>query len=173
MISEEEFIKQIKKVSSSRKHKISNSIGINDFISKYKCDSLDSKQIRTIIKRTNELISDAIANGYTIYLPHQMGALDIRNYSTFVKFDENSNLQTNRPIDWNKTLKLWFSNEEAKRNKTFVRTENKKIFRVFYCKSKAKYNNKSFYEFITCRTLKNKIKNNIKEGTLKDSFNYG
>ena len=172
MIDEKDFIKQIKKVSLPRKHTINNSVGINDFILQYKNDNLSSKQIRNIIKKTNEYISDAIANGHSIYLPHQMGALDIRHYNSFVKF-ENNELKTNRPIDWNKTLKLWFSDEEAKRNKTFVRTENKKIFRVFYCKAKAKYNNKSFYEFVTNRTLKNKIKNNIKEGTLKDSFNYG
>ena len=36
MIDEKDFIKQIKKVSLPRKHTINNSVGINDFILKYK-----------------------------------------------------------------------------------------------------------------------------------------
>ncbi len=168
MMTQEDFLKDIKKVSASRKHKIKKSVGINDFL-KRSTSKLTDAQIRQIIKRVNDLMSDQLAIGKTITLPQQMGKLEVRKFDSFVKF-ENGELKTNRAIDWNRTLQLWFNDEEAKKNKTFVRTEDKKIFKIFYNRAIAKYNNKVFYEFKPNRTLKNKIKNNIRNGVLTDSF---
>lgn len=167
-MTQDDFLKSIKKVNASRKHKITKSVGINDFLKQYD-SNLTNIQIRQIIKRINELQSEQLALGRSIIFPQQMGKLEIRKFDSFVKF-ENGELKTNRAIDWNKTLQLWFNDEEAKKNKTFVRTEDKKIFKIFYCRSSAKYNNKVFYEFKPNRTLKNKIKNNIRNGVLTDSF---
>jgi hypothetical protein len=98
-----------------------------------------------------------------------MGSLELRSNPTYVKF-ENGKIKTNRVIDWNATLKLWFKDKEAKNRKQLVRTENKKIFSVFYNKGKAKYNNKVFFEFIPNRTVKQTIKENINNGIITDTF---
>ncbi len=168
MMNQEDFLKEIKKVSATRKHKIRQSVGINDFLKV--CDSkLTKQQIRKVIKRINELQAEQLAQGRSIHLPRQMGELEIRKFDSFVKF-EDGKLKTNRAIDWNRTLQLWYNDEESRKNKVFVRTEDKKIFKIFYNRGCAKYNNKVFYEFKPNRALKNKIKNNIRNGVLTDSF---
>ena len=50
--------------------------------------------------------------------------------------------------------------------------EENEIFKVVYNKSKANYNNKSFYEFVINRDLKKRLKQKIKEGLI-DAFTYG
>ena len=69
-----------------------------------------------------------------------MGGLELRSNNTYVKF-KNGKLKTNRMIDWNATLKLWYNDKEAKHKKQLVRLENKKIFSVFYNRGKAKFTN--------------------------------
>ena len=81
----------------------------------------------------------------------------------------NNKIQTNLPIDWDTTLKLWASDKEAYDNKTLIRLEEAEIFRVFYDKSKALYNNKSFYSFNLNRVVKLSLKRKLKEGVL-DAF---
>lgn len=170
-MTEQEFIKNIKKVNRSRTHKIMNSVGVEEFIQHYvKIDrNTPTSIVRQIVKLTNQYLANNLSQGIEIKLPQQMGALELRCNDSYVKF-ENGKLKTNRMIDWNKTLQLWFNDTEARINKQLVRLENKKIFSVFYNRYKAKYNNKVFYEFIPNRTLKQAIKNNINNGIVTDSF---
>lgn len=81
----------------------------------------------------------------------------------------NGKLHTNLPIDWDRTLKLWAEDEEAYKEKMLVKVEEKEIFKVFYNKGKANYNNKSFYEFEVNRDLKRRLKQRIKDGLI-DAF---
>lgn len=50
-----------------------------------------------------------------------------------------------------------------------VKVGKKEVFKVFYNKGKANYNNKSFYEFEVNRDLKRRLKQRIKEGLI-DAF---
>ena len=81
----------------------------------------------------------------------------------------NGKVTTNLPVNWNATLKLWYEDPESYNNKTLVRLEYEEIFRVYYNKSNANYNNKSFYEFRPIRDIKKGITRNIKQGIL-DAF---
>lgn len=170
-MTEQEFINDIKKVKGSRQHSIVNSIGVEDFIKHYKKinNRISIETIRKVIKQTNIYLANELVQGNEIKLPRQMGSLELRSNPTYVKF-ENGKIKTNRVIDWNATLKLWFKDKEAKNRKQLVRTENKKIFSVFYNKGKAKYNNKVFFEFIPNRTVKQTIKENINNGIITDTF---
>ena len=47
--------------------------------------------------------------------------------------------------------------------------EEKEVFKVYYNRIKANYNNKSFYEFIVNRDLKRRLKQRIKSGNF-DAF---
>ena len=51
----------------------------------------------------------------------------------------------------------------------YVKAEEKEIFKVFYDKSKALYNNKSFYTFELNRDIKISLKKQLKNGLL-DAF---
>lgn len=164
----EEFNANIRNVKSPRKHTIINSVGLNEFIQQYKGD-INKHDARKIIKSLCNIYSDYLATGEAIKLPQQIGNIEIRHFDSYVKL-QNGKVKTNRCIDWKKTIELWYNDTEAKENKTLIRTEDKKIFRVFYNKAMAKYNNKVFIKFIPNRTLKQKIKKNIQNNILIDSF---
>ena len=97
-----------------------------------------------------------------------MGRLELRKYDARITFD-GEKVKTNLPIDWDRTLKLWYEDEEAYNNKTLVKVEEKEIFKVYYNKQLANYQNMTFYSFNINRDLKRRLKYNIKNGKL-DAF---
>lgn len=170
-----EFINIIKKANSSRNHKVNNSLGVYDaykWIRKNKWfdigKTLTEHEFYSIIRKINEYLADNFIEGNDIKLPHRMGILELRKFDARIDF-KNNKIETNLPIDWNKTLKLWYEDEEAFSNKTLIRVEERELFKVYYNKQSAKYNNKSFYEFKVNRELKLRLKRRIKDGRL-DAF---
>lgn len=172
------FRREILKVDKPRKHLISGSLGVYDaykYIRKNKWFDigrpLTEHEFYTIIRQINSLLSEEFIKGNDIELPHKLGKLELRKFEKRVSFHDGK-LHTNLPIDWDRTLKLWAEDNEAYKEKVLVRMEEEEIFKVVYNKSKANYNNKSFYEFNVNRDLKKRLKQRIKEGLL-DAFTYG
>lgn len=97
-----------------------------------------------------------------------MGSIELRKYDADIRF-KDGRLVTNLPIDWDKTLKLWSEDEEAYKNKTLIKVEQKELFKVFYNKRRALFNNRSFYTWECNRELKKKISKRFKEGLI-DAF---
>ena len=170
-----EFKKSVRKVSETRKHKVNNSWGVYDaykYIRKNKWfyigKNVSQKDFYAIVRGVNQILAEAISEGTMVTLPEHMGTLQVRKrpVKSFIK---NGKLITNRGIDWNRTIELWAQDEEAKENKTLIRHENNEVFRVWYKKWDARYKNKSFYEFLTNRALKNKISSKARKGKL-DAF---
>ena len=161
---------QIKKASGKRKSKITGSLGMNDACRYYTLHNgkLKGVDYRRVIQMINLLIQDAIASGEDITLPKKMGDLQLRKFKTRVNF-EDGKMITNLPVDWNETLKLWEVDKQAEASKFLVRAETPYVFRLYYKKGKANYNNKSFVQFRTNRNLKLKLKDNIVNGKL-DAF---
>lgn len=160
----DEYRDTTKRVRESRHHNISHSIGMNEafqYFKKYRKD-IDSTMFRKTVKLINSLLQEQLADGEDIHLPQRMGYLELRKFPTKVEFIDGK-LKTNLPIDWNKTLELWYNNPAAKEKKTKVRVETEYIYRVLYKKTAANYNNKTFYEFSTNRELKKALKRNIEE----------
>lgn len=170
-MTKDEYIDSVKNVKNKRNHKIKNSIGTNDFISAYVKlhKDCDSTLIRQVIKRINQLSAKKIAEGHYLKLPLQMGGFEVREFDTYVRLQDGK-VKTNRPIDWDATLKLWYSDEASKKNKVLVRKDSKKVYKVFYNRGKAKYTNKVFFTFVTNRGLKQLIKYNIDEDILKGTY---
>lgn len=174
----EDFIKDVKKVTKERHHKVTNSYGSKDAFRYYrKIKPDDSKYVLTdcqylrIIRLINDQLRFNLIAGKDVILPEKMGRLELRKRINKVKFVEGK-MDINYPIDWNATLKLWYDNPSSKAKKQLVRQEAKETFRVFYNRSKANYNNKSFYEFDTNRDIKLGLKRNIKLNKI-DAFIYG
>ena len=170
------FINSIIKANSSRIHKVKNSYGIYDaykYIRKNKWFNigrpLTEHEFYSIIRRINKYLADSLIQGNDIKFPNRMGSLELRKYNATITFN-NGKIKTNLPIDWNKTLKLWYEDEEAYKNKTLIKMEEKEIFKIHYNKQLANYNNKVFYEFKVNRDLKKRLKEEIKEGNI-DAFN--
>ena len=173
-----EFLKDIKKVSNERHHKVNNSYGSKDAFHYYrKIKPNDSKYVLTdcqylkIIRLINDELRKSLIEGKDVLLPERMGRLELRKSKNSIKFVDGK-LKTNLPVNWDATLKLWYNNPFSKNKKQLVRQETIETYRVYYNKNKANYNNKSFYEFSTNREIKVGLKKNIKLNKI-DAFTYG
>lgn len=171
----DEFRKQVLKINGPRVHKVNNSYGVYDiyrYIRKNKWfdigQPVTEHQFYSIIRRMNNLLADALIHGHDIELPCRMGVIEVRKYDARISI-ENGKVKTNLPVDWDRTLKLWSEDEEAYKERTLIKMEEKEIFSIFYNRTAANYKNKSFYEFRTNRQLKLRIKKRIKSGNF-DAF---
>ena len=171
----DDFRKEVLKVNESRVHEVNKSLGVYDaykWVRKNKWldigRPLTEHEFYTIIRQINNLFADNIIEGNDIHLPHRMGDIELRKYENIIEF-RNGVLVDSLPIDWDRTLKLWYEDEEAYKNKTLIKMEEKETFRVFYNKRTANYENKSFMQFEANRNLKLRLKQKIKNKTI-DAF---
>jgi nucleoid DNA-binding protein len=157
-----DFKVAVKKATSKRDFKITASLGMREAFRYYtkKSKTLDEKTFRKVVRYINLLLQESLASGEDINLPCRMGRLELRKFKTSVSFKDGKMI-TNLPIDWDETLNLWYEDEEAFKTKYKVRMEVPEVFRVYYKKSTANYNNKSFFSFKANRDLKQKLKTNI------------
>ena len=159
----EEFRIGTLKANQKKHHfKINNSYGIKDAYrwarkNKFIRKEISEKDFRLIINAINQSLQDHLLNGGDIKFPELLGRVEVRKYKTYVGL-EGDKIRTNMAIDWDKTLKLWYEDEEAFNNRTLIRCESNERFKIIYNKSKAKYNNKTFYEFAPTRQLRIKLK---------------
>lgn len=170
-----DFLSSIKRANEPRKHKIKGSYGVYDsykWIRKNKWLNigrpLTEHEFYTIIRSVNNYLADSLVLGNDVTLPNKMGRLELRKYDIKFSFDGNK-VKSNLPVDWDRTLKLWYEDEEAFNNKTLVKIEEKEIFKIYYNKHVADYTNQVFYEFNINRDIKKRLKHKIKEGKI-DAF---
>ena len=166
---------ELLKLNESRVHKVNKSLGVYDaykFLRKRHWidigQRLTEHEFYSIIRKINNELAYNLSLGKDIKLPHRMGTIELRKIGTYIDFKDGK-LRNNLPIDWDRTLKLWCEDEEAYKNKSIIKMEEKEIFKIYYNKSKADYTNKSFYQFNANRELKRTLKRNIKDGKV-DAF---
>ncbi len=167
---------QIKRVKDNRRHKLCNSLGVYDCYKYYrknkstKFKTLSESKYYSLIRCINNKLGEELLKGNHIILPQCLGTIELRKYNTYINYDENTKkIKTNMPIDWNQTIQLWATDDVSYKQKLLVRSNVKEVFKIHYNKSKAKYNNKVYYEFSLNRNLKIKLKQNIKKGLI-DAF---
>ena len=177
-MEEIEFLNSIKKVNSSRVHKVKNSWGVYDAFKWYRKHKPNGKQYIlkevqdfAIIRSINNLLRESFIDGNDIKFPEKMGSLELRANKPKIVLN-GKKVKTNLPIDWNATLKLWYEDKQAYKDKFLVKTVESEIYKIYYSKNKANYNNKSFYQFIPNREFKLQLKHALKEENLKDKYIY-
>lgn len=123
------------------------------------------KEFYAIIRGVNKLLAKEVAMGNTITFPYKMGKLELRKYPVGVKIKEGK-LKITYPVDWAETLKLWYEDAEAERQKTLLRNENPYVYWIRYCTegSQCNYANKYFYQFAVNTFIKKALSRNIKQG---------
>ena len=171
----DEFRRKVLKVDHSRNHKVKNSIGVYDIYKHIRKNKwydigqpITEHQFYTIIRQVNNVLADNLLKGNDIVFPNKMGRLEVRKFEPIIRFDDNK-LTVRLPIDWDRTLKLWSGDEEAYKERTLVKMEEKEIFKVCYNKTRADFPNKGFYQFQINRDLKTALKKKIKLGNF-DAF---
>ena len=171
----DEFRRKVLKVDHSRNHKVKNSIGVYDIYKHIRKNKwydigqpITEHQFYTIIRQVNNVLADNLLKGNDIVFPNKMGMLEVRKFEPIIRFDDNK-LTVRLPIDWDRTLKLWSEDEEAYKERTLVKMEEKEIFKVCYNKTRADFPNKGFYQLQINRDLKIALKKKIKLGNF-DAF---
>ena len=171
-MSYEEFQEEICKKKQKGQFRIRNSWGIYDaykLIRKNKWYDigrpLKEKEFYTIIREVNKLYAEAVANGETVKFPSRMGRLELKKFRKGASFVKGK-LRITYPVDWSETLKLWYADEEARRNKTLLRNEQEFIYGVRYDKYGAAYENMVFYQFAVNRFIKKALSKNIQQGKI-------
>lgn len=176
-MEEQDFINRVRRITEPRIHKVKNSYGVYDGYKYYRKNKpkeskyvLTESQYFSVIRMINNMLAEALLQGEDVTLPCRMGRIELRKSKTSITFDGNK-VKAVLPIDWDKTLKLWYEDEEAYKNKTLVKIEEKEIYKIYYNRNLAEYTNKSFYQFNFNRDLKRKLKVSIKDGNI-DAFNF-
>ena len=171
----DEFRRKVLKVDHSRNHKVKNSIGVYDIYKHIRKNKwydigqpITEHQFYTIIREVNNVLADNLLKGNDIVFPNKMGRLEVRKFEPIIRFDDNK-LTVRLPIDWDRTLKLWSEDEEAYKERTLVKMEEKEIFKVCYNKTRDDFPNKGFYQLQINRDLKIALKKKIKLGNF-DAF---
>lgn len=168
------FRREVLKVDKPRVHKIKNSLGVYDsykWLRKNKwldVGPISEHDYYAIIRAVNKALVLHFLIAGSIKLPERMGEITLRKYPAKITL-ENGKVQTNLPIDWDATLNLWSEDKDSYEKRTLIRAEEREIFKVLYDKSKALYNNKSFYTFELNRDIKLSLKKQLKNGLL-DAF---
>lgn len=165
-----DFETKVLKRHGDKHFKVTNSWGVYDAYKHIRKNGwynigrpLKEKEFYDIIGKINSEIATLLSFGATIKLPAKMGKFELRKHKREVRI-EDGKVKITYPIDWHKTLKLWYDDEEARKNKTLIRSEEKEVFRIKYDAYRADFQNRCFYEFSLNRNIKKALKENIKKG---------
>lgn len=168
----EEFMTELQKKHHKDKFKISNSWGVYDAYKTLRKGGWQGigKPVKEnifyrIIRSVNKLLADNIPQGESVMFPANMGKLEVRRIKRGANI-VNGQLKITYPVDWDKTLKAWYENEEMREKKILIRDESPFLYRVQYCRNTAKFENKIFYKFALNRFIKVALKEKIKKGEI-------
>lgn len=166
-ISFNNFQNNLLKRSSRKLAKVRNSFGVYDVYKLIRKNQwynigkpLTEHEFYSIIRAVNNIFAKEIALGNSVVFPQRMGMLELRKNERGVSIVDGK-LKVTYPVNWNETIKLWFEDEKARKEKTLLRDEQRFVYKVKYNKYKANYDNKSFYEFALNRKIKKALKENI------------
>lgn len=150
-----------------RKFKITGSWGVYDAYKAIRKNlwynigrPLKEHEFYIIVRSVNKLLAENITNGESVIFPASMGELELRKYPKGVSF-VNGKLKNTYPIDWKRTNQLWAEDEEERLKHTLLRYESPVVYQIKYCKDKATYENKIFYQFTPHQKVKKILKDNI------------
>lgn len=167
------FINKVKNIYGTRTHKITNSYGVYDAFKYYRKHRnkkskvlITDSQYFSIIRLFNKGLIDLLLNNKSVLFPYKMGALEIRKYKTHVLLTEDG-IKTNKPIDWESTLALWYEDADSYNNKVLIRRDVDEIFRILFLKNKACFINKTFYNLAINRAFKKLVQKQILNNELE------
>lgn len=114
--------------------------------------------LSAIIRGIHEILSDDLAKGIPVSLPN-LGTFYITKPETYY-YRRDGILHTNKKINWLATHKLWYEDKEAEKEGLVIRYNNSEDLHITW--DRGLFKNCKFYKFRAHRSLKAKLKENIK-----------
>lgn len=162
-----EFLEEVQKKRTHKKMKVTNSFGMKKIFNSIRENNLYSNTglfnistLGAVVSRVNRIIAKAISDGETVKFPYRMGRLELQKQKRGVRIVDGK-LHITYPVNWNKTMKLWYEHPEEREKKTLIRSEIPYFFKVFYNKYDANFNNRKYYGFTLNRFIKRALRDNI------------
>ena len=173
----EEFLKDFKKVSGNRVHKIRNSSGMAAAFSFYRQNRpqtseyvLQRNVFDKIVNEMNLLMIERLFSEKSFNLPCGLGKLYVTKFKNKTFIDDNGNLVCTKPIDTDATFRLWYEDEECLEKKTKVRRDVDYTFRLKYNKNHSVVKNITYFHFKYGRSVKAKLKDVITTDKKFDTY---
>ena len=158
------------KAGTVHTYTVNNSYGVYDYYKYYRHNrpkdrsyyKMNEAQYYKLIRTVNEYLIDLLFQNKRLELPDGFGELIIlrRDSKVIIK---DGKVKTNRPVNWDATIRLWFEDKEAEKNKTLVRWDVDHVTTIKYLRTNAKFRNKAFYELQLVRRLKKRLSSLIAE----------
>lgn len=170
--SYKDYIKDRRKLSYARKP-IGQFYSLNHYYNHFITTDKSSNRMFNISKDLYKRILERLVEVYlqNLYLtgsgvlPFKVGKFVIREFEHKPKIVDDK-LVYSGPVDWHKTLKLWYDDKEAEKNKVLIRVEPSVKYTVAYTSDKRVLSvNMKYYTGKMVRTITNKINQMAKDGT--------
>lgn len=165
----EEYKDAVVKRATKKTAKVRNSWGVYDAYKHMRKRGwydigrpLKEGEFYAIIREVNKLLADNISKGIEVKFPWGMGHLEIHKIKCGVRLVDGK-LRNNYPVSWSKTIRLWYEDEEARREKTLIRNEYEYLYIIKYSRRGASYQNQCYYQFTVNRFVKLALIENIKK----------
>lgn len=156
----EEFKQSI--INKERHFKVQNSWGVYDYFKYYRRTKpagskwvLTDGQFYRLFRGVNKLLAQELEKTGHLSLPYNMGELFVLQKKTR-SFIVNGKVRTNRYVDWDETLKLWYEDDDARKRKCLIYKDVPQKSVIKFSKKAAMFSNKSYYEFTINRFLRNR-----------------
>ena len=153
----EEFKQSI--INKERHFKVKNSWGVYDYYKYYRKNRPKDKryvltegQFYKLFRGVNRILANEFATKHYLELPCKMGEIYLLQRKSRSYFKDGK-VRTNRSVDWDSTLKMWYEDKDMMEKKQLIYKESQAVPRFRYSKKNAIYANKSFYEFTINRFL--------------------
>ena len=164
----QEFLNKLQK-QGSKPHTISHCLGARDawkWVRKNKWKVLKGQKCSSalygaLIMEVNKLLVEELFEGHLIEFPHNMGTLMLTGTPAKLRYKEGK-LYNNYRTDWEKTLKYWFEDDEARKNKQVIKRVQNTIYNIKYSKRNACYKNQRYYHMRINRSLVRALGKKIK-----------
>jgi len=125
---------------------------------------IPQKTYEAVIRKANEYVGEALLNGHDFKMPFRLGTIYLRKRKNRVYLNENGNLVFIKPVSWSKTRKLWQEDEEARKDRIIIRTNDEYAYIFTLCNRRFK--NSFYYKFRCNRALNSKKSEKTKDGSI-------
>lgn len=157
------FLNKLQK-RGSKPHTITHCLGVRDawkWVRKNKWKRTKGKPVSqslygSIINTVNKILIEQMLEGHVIELPMKMGSLYLASIPAKVEY-EDGELKTNYRTDWQKTLRLWYKDKEARESHKTIKRVQDDVVSILWDKRKTNFTNKTFYIFRANRSLVKKV----------------